>query len=71
MFQQRSDENVKFIVVSTHFDHVGVQARINSAQLLKNMLADLRAEHRDTPVLLAGDFNSIKVFAPRRSSIQL
>eukprot|EP00471_Norrisiella_sphaerica_P001365 CAMPEP_0184491708 /NCGR_PEP_ID=MMETSP0113_2-20130426/21179_1 /TAXON_ID=91329 /ORGANISM="Norrisiella sphaerica, Strain BC52" /LENGTH=394 /DNA_ID=CAMNT_0026876189 /DNA_START=707 /DNA_END=1891 /DNA_ORIENTATION=- len=48
-------------VISTHFDHVGIQARKNSAALLKGLISRLRDSHPKSPVILAGDFNSIKV----------
>ncbi len=41
-------------VFNTHFDHVGETARLNSAKLIKNKLADMAA---GTPVILMGDFN--------------
>jgi hypothetical protein len=45
-------------VVSTHFDHVGQVARLNSAAQLRQMLCE--EPLRSCPTILAGDFNSIK-----------
>eukprot|EP00468_Gymnochlora_sp_CCMP2014_P006392 CAMPEP_0167750902 /NCGR_PEP_ID=MMETSP0110_2-20121227/6249_1 /TAXON_ID=629695 /ORGANISM="Gymnochlora sp., Strain CCMP2014" /LENGTH=377 /DNA_ID=CAMNT_0007636275 /DNA_START=78 /DNA_END=1211 /DNA_ORIENTATION=- len=47
-------------VISTHFDHQGVEARKQSAGLLKGLIEHLQAEFPTSPVMLAGDFNSIK-----------
>jgi endonuclease/exonuclease/phosphatase family metal-dependent hydrolase len=44
-----------FLVLNTHFDHMGVKARDNSASLLLERLEVLnKADH---PVILMGDFN--------------
>jgi len=42
-------------VFNTHMDHVGAQARKNSAALLLKRISDLP---NNTPTLLCGDFNS-------------
>lgn len=46
--------NRKFLFVNTHFDHKGVEARKQSAELLKTKIADLA---QDIPSILSGDFN--------------
>lgn len=43
-----------FFVMNTHFDHMGDTARINSAILIKDKLAELA---KKLPVVLMGDFN--------------
>ena len=50
----------KAVVMSTHFDHVGVRARENSARLLLQFAAEWarRTEPRPSVVLIGGDFNS-------------
>jgi endonuclease/exonuclease/phosphatase family metal-dependent hydrolase len=52
-------ENAKtqkqFYVFNTHFDHVGVEARKNSAILILKKIADINSENH--PVVLMGDFN--------------
>lgn len=45
----------KFWVFNTHFDHIGVQARINSAQLISNKIKALNSSN--LPVVLMGDLN--------------
>lgn len=44
------------IVINTHFDHIGVQARLESARLLKKKSVELAA---DLPLILTGDFNLV------------
>lgn len=45
----------KFWVFNTHFDHVGVEARKNSATLILQKIKDINTQH--LPVILSGDFN--------------
>jgi len=45
----------ELLVVNTHFDHVGEQARQNSAKLLIRRIKDLS---NGLPVVLTGDFNT-------------
>lgn len=44
------------IFLNTHFDHRGVQARVESAKLLRSKIAELAGGR---PVILTGDFNSV------------
>lgn len=46
----------KFIVFNTHFDHVGIKARTESAKLILQKIKALNTEK--LPVILTGDFNS-------------
>ena len=43
-------------VFNTHFDHMGKQARLESAKLILKKIKELNETH--APVLLSGDFNS-------------
>ena len=43
-------------VFNTHFDHVGVEARLHSAELILDQIAEL-LQKQDAPVFLIGDFN--------------
>ena len=45
----------KFWMLNTHFDHVGVEARKNSASLIIQKIKEINTE--DLPVILSGDFN--------------
>lgn len=44
----------EFLMINTHFDHIGKEAREKSAALLKSKAASLV---KDLPVLITGDFN--------------
>ncbi len=46
----------QFLVFNTHFDHVGVEARKNSAVLIRNKIEEM-TYNKDLPVILTGDFN--------------
>jgi len=45
----------KFWMFNTHFDHVGVEARKNSAVLIIEKINEINTENH--PVILSGDFN--------------
>jgi endonuclease/exonuclease/phosphatase family metal-dependent hydrolase len=45
----------EFMVFNTHFDHVGVEARKNSATLIREKIQKMVPAN--TPVILTGDFN--------------
>ncbi len=45
----------QFWIFNTHFDHVGVEARKNSATLIIQNIKDINTEN--LPVILTGDFN--------------
>lgn len=55
LFQDRKTGE-KFRVFNTHFDHMGVEARKNSAILILQKIKSFNAD--DQPVVLMGDFNS-------------
>lgn len=44
----------EFIVFNTHYDHIGVQARIESAKLIKKKIQEIAPT---LPVILTGDLN--------------
>jgi endonuclease/exonuclease/phosphatase family metal-dependent hydrolase len=44
----------EFIVFNTHFDHVGIQARIEAAKLIKQKIQEIAPK---LPVVLMGDLN--------------
>ncbi|MFW5831208.1 MAG: endonuclease/exonuclease/phosphatase family protein [Prolixibacteraceae bacterium] len=46
----------QFIVFNTHFDHVGVEARKNSAKLIRERIEEM-TEGVNLPVIVTGDFN--------------
>ncbi len=51
------------VVFNTHFDHIGVQARENSARLLRLKVREIAGS---SPAVVAGDFNSIETDLPYR-----
>ncbi len=55
----------KFWYFNTHFDHMGVKARTNSAQFILDKISEINSENR--PVFLSGDFN----LEPDSEGIQL
>jgi endonuclease/exonuclease/phosphatase family metal-dependent hydrolase len=44
-----------FIVFNTHFDHIGMKARTESAKLILSKIKELNT--KNLPVILTGDFN--------------
>jgi len=53
--------NREFYVFNTHFDHMGVRARIESARLIMSRIALINPKF---PVFLTGDFNTEKGSLP-------
>jgi endonuclease/exonuclease/phosphatase family metal-dependent hydrolase len=52
---ENTSTNQKFWVFNTHFDHVGVEARKNSATLIIQKIKEINTPQY--PVILCGDFN--------------
>lgn len=50
-----------YFVLNTHFDHIGTEARLKSAQLIKSKLNALAG---NLPVIVTGDFNCEPTEAP-------
>jgi endonuclease/exonuclease/phosphatase family metal-dependent hydrolase len=50
------NEKAEFYIINTHFDHMGVVARLESAKLLRAKAAEIAGA---APVLLIGDFNCL------------
>lgn len=53
--------NKEFLMINTHFDHIGVEARKNSAALLKQKASEIA---KDLPLIITGDFNCTREDAP-------
>jgi endonuclease/exonuclease/phosphatase family metal-dependent hydrolase len=51
----------EFVIINTHFDHVGKESRKNAAALLKERAAKLG---KDLPVIITGDFNFTREAPP-------
>jgi len=58
----------EYFVFNTHFDHVGKEARLNSARLLVD---SIRSIARRKPVILTGDFNCQAGSSPHKMLSQL
>ncbi len=58
----------KFWVLNTHFDHISALARLESAKLIIQKIAELNAE--GYPVILTGDFNSRPDDEPSRTILK-
>lgn len=52
------DTKKDFLMVNTHFDHIGKVARENSSRLIKTYLEGLKEGGSQLPVIVSGDFNS-------------
>lgn len=53
----------QFYLFNTHFDHMGVIAREESAKLLVRRVAEIAG---DSPVIITGDFNSVPDSGPHQ-----
>lgn len=56
LFQSNEKPERQFYLFNTHFDHIGQEARVASANLLLQKTAELRQD-RQIPVVITGDFN--------------
>jgi endonuclease/exonuclease/phosphatase family metal-dependent hydrolase len=54
--RDRQNDNRPLLFFNTHFDHLGKQARIESAKLMRKRLTELAGD-RDVAVVVTGDFN--------------
>jgi endonuclease/exonuclease/phosphatase family metal-dependent hydrolase len=50
----------KFLVINTHFDHIGAEARTKSAELIKTKIGDMA----EFAVILTGDLNCLRSEPP-------
>lgn len=56
----------QFLVFNTHFDHIGTEARKNSADLIRKRIQEM-THNKNLPVIVTGDFN----LTPDTEPIQL
>jgi endonuclease/exonuclease/phosphatase family metal-dependent hydrolase len=59
IFKEKSSGS-QFLVINTHFDHIGKEARIKSAELIKAKIIELV----EKPVILTGDLNCLREEPP-------
>ncbi|ULQ50617.1 endonuclease/exonuclease/phosphatase family protein [Flavihumibacter fluvii] len=62
LFEDRKSRQ-RFWVFNTHFDHIGAEARLQSARLIWQKMTEINAQKK-LPVFLMGDFNSRPNEAP-------
>ncbi len=62
---KENKSNKKFMILNTHFDHVGNLARSESAKLILRKIKEINTDH--LPTILMGDFN----LTPEREPISL
>ncbi|HEV2293055.1 MAG TPA: endonuclease/exonuclease/phosphatase family protein [Tepidisphaeraceae bacterium] len=62
----RRQGNRVFVFLNTHFDHLGHVARVESAKLLRDKLAELAPS---LPVIITGDFNTTEDAEPYRTLV--
>ncbi len=58
---RRQEQNDTVLILNTHFDHRGEQARQQSARLIRRWIRSHAANH---PVMVTGDFNSSPTSVP-------
>lgn len=59
LFDKRAHKEI--LAVNTHFDHVGKESRLRSAELIRRRIAEMAG---DLPVVLSGDFNFTREAPP-------
>lgn len=65
--QNEAGEPILF--VNTHFDHRGVEARLQSAKLIRDRIKALRHLSKDPAVIVTGDFNTGESTAPYQALV--
>lgn len=56
--------NKDFLMINTHFDHIGKDARKNSAALLKQKASEIA---KNFPLIITGDFNCTREDSPYKT----
>jgi len=57
----------RFVVLNTHFDHRGEEARRRSASLIRTRIAGIRP---DLPRIITGDFNALPSSEPHKTLLE-
>lgn len=65
VYDKKSEREI--LIVNTHFDHIGVEARKNSAILIRKKIHEMR---NGLPVILTGDFNCTRDQDPYKALIE-
>lgn len=61
---RHKQSGAEILAVNTHFDHIGKESRIKSAELIRKKISALAG---DLPVLLTGDFNFTRQDPPYKA----
>ncbi len=59
------NDHRQFVFLNTHFDHVGQEARVQSARLIRERAGEF-LKKKGLPVIISGDFNATEDDAPYR-----
>jgi endonuclease/exonuclease/phosphatase family metal-dependent hydrolase len=55
--RDRRHDNRPVLFLNTHFDHLGKQARVESAKLMRRRMIELAGDVGDKAIIVTGDFN--------------
>jgi len=61
---RRRDEGGELVVMNTHWDHIGQQARLESARLMREKMREMV---EDLPLIVTGDFNATEAQPPYKA----
>jgi endonuclease/exonuclease/phosphatase family metal-dependent hydrolase len=67
---KHKDSGKSFVLLNTHFDHIGQQARLNSAIFIKGFVQGLNHNGKVLPIIVSGDFNSQPTEDPYQTMIR-
>ncbi len=62
LFKDKTSKKL-FWMMNTHFDHIGKEARRNSALMMISKMEELKKK-KDVPIFLTGDFNAVETDEP-------
>lgn len=57
ILQDKTDEEKQFVFLNTHLDHVGIEARRKSVDIILDLVYDIN-ERYQIPAIITGDFNT-------------
>lgn len=60
----------EFVLLNTHFDHVGKEARLMSGVMLQSIVQNMQTNTQNLPILLTGDFNCDRTEAPYEALVK-
>jgi endonuclease/exonuclease/phosphatase family metal-dependent hydrolase len=60
----------EFVMLNTHFDHIGKEARLMSGVMIQSLVQDMQTNAQNLPVILTGDFNSERTEPPYEALVK-